>query len=76
MMPNIELDCRGLVCPIPIVRISRTMKELHVGDQLTVFASDPSFQADVQAWTRTMGHQLLAIQATEEFQTAVILKCV
>ena len=71
-MANVDLDCGGLSCPVPIVRISRAMKELSSGDTLTVTASDPSFQADVEAWVRKMGHQLEAFDEADGQQTAVL----
>lgn len=71
-MANVDLDCGGLSCPVPIVRISRAMKELSSGDTLTVTASDPSFQADVEAWVRKMGHQLEAFAEADGQQTAVL----
>ena len=73
-MPNQQLDCRGLQCPVPIVRISRAMKEMQVGDQLTVQASDLSFQADVEAWVRSMGHRLISFSEELGVQTAVLEK--
>ncbi|MFM8572914.1 MAG: sulfurtransferase TusA family protein [Pirellula sp.] len=74
-MPNQELDCVGLHCPVPIVRVSRTMKDLRVGDQLTVSASDPSFQADIEAWVRTMGHRMVSFREASGIQTAIVEKC-
>ncbi len=71
-MANTDLDCRGLSCPVPIVRISRAMKEMHSGDTLTVQASDPSFGADIEAWTRKLGHRLESFEDVDGTQTAVI----
>jgi TusA-related sulfurtransferase len=53
------LDCTGLACPLPIVRISQTVKEMSCGQTLLVEAVDPAFRSDVEAWIRTMGHELL-----------------
>jgi tRNA 2-thiouridine synthesizing protein A len=53
------LDCKGLACPLPIVRISRTVKEMSCGQTLLVEAVDPAFRSDLEAWVRTMGHELL-----------------
>ena len=60
-MAQTELDCRGMNCPMPIVRVSRAVKDIAVGDTLTVTADDPSFQADIQAWIRMSGHLLLSL---------------
>jgi len=53
------LDCRGLRCPMPIVRISLAMKTAAVGEKLRVQATDPAFRADIEAWVRRTGHRLL-----------------
>lgn len=73
-MKTVELDCRGLSCPMPIVKISRTMKELAVGDQLQVEASDPSFEADLEAWVKKLGQKLISFSDTAGVQKALLLK--
>jgi TusA-related sulfurtransferase len=73
-MPNVDLDCRGMSCPMPIVRLSRAMKELTVADTLTVQAADPSFRADVEAWVRKTGQALASFVDESGVQTAVIVK--
>ena len=52
------LDCRGLQCPLPIVRVSLAMKSLSVSEGLRVQATDSAFQADVAAWVRRLGYRL------------------
>lgn len=71
-MPNLDLDCRGMNCPMPIVRVSRAVKEIGIGDTLTVTADDPSFQADIEAWVRMSGNVLQGIAADGASRTAVI----
>jgi len=73
-MATAELDCRGLSCPMPIVKLSRAMKALELGDELTILASDPSFQPDLEAWVRKMGHRLESFVIEGEVQTAVVAK--
>ncbi len=73
-MNHTELDCRGLSCPMPIVKISRAMKDLAPGDTLTVQASDPSFQSDIEAWVKKMDQTLQSIEETGDVQTAILVK--
>jgi TusA-related sulfurtransferase len=73
-MASSELDCRGMNCPMPIVRVSRAMKELAPGDRLSVMASDPSFRADIEAWSRKMGQPIESFGVTDGVQTAVLVK--
>jgi tRNA 2-thiouridine synthesizing protein A len=72
-MADVQLDCQGLNCPMPIVRISQTMKTMHAGQTLEVTANDPAFSADVHAWVAKMGHELLTLEAGG-VQRAVIRK--
>jgi TusA-related sulfurtransferase len=67
------LDCKGLRCPLPIVKLSKAMKEMAAGQIVVVEASDPAFKSDVQAWVKTMGYELLEFKE-DPVQTAVIRK--
>jgi len=64
-MKNHELDCRGLHCPMPIVRISQTMNGLQIGEVLKVQADDPAFRADIVAWSQMTGNELISIEEGE-----------
>jgi len=58
------LDCSGLLCPMPVVKTFKTMKELAVGDILEMIATDPGAMPDMKAWANQTKHELL--EATEE----------
>lgn len=73
-MSNVDLDCIGLNCPMPIVKISRAMKELQAGCTLTVTASDLSFKADIEAWVSKMNQRFVSFSDIEGIQIAVIEK--
>ena len=74
-MANTDLDCRGMNCPMPIVRVSRAVQDIAVGDTLTVTADDPSFQADIEAWVRMPGNRMQAFTTAGTARTAVIERC-
>jgi tRNA 2-thiouridine synthesizing protein A len=59
-MDERTLDCAGLRCPMPIVRISQAIKAMPEGGRVRVTATDPAFHADVQAWVRRLGHALIS----------------
>ncbi len=54
-----DLDVRGLLCPLPVIRTQDRIKTLAEGDVLEVLASDPGTMHDIPAWCRVHGHQLL-----------------
>lgn len=48
----IELDCRGLPCPRPIIELAKALPGVEIGDLLAVVADDPAARHDVPAWCR------------------------
>ncbi|HKB94920.1 MAG TPA: sulfurtransferase TusA family protein [Gaiellaceae bacterium] len=66
-----ELDARGLLCPMPIVKTAKAMKELPAGAVLKLLATDRGSITDVPAWTGTTGNELL--EWHEEGDTFVFL---
>lgn len=57
--PTSELDCRGLNCPLPVLKTKKAIVPLASGDVLKVVATDPGSVADMAAFSRTTGHELL-----------------
>lgn len=53
------LDCSGLLCPMPVVKTFKTIKELAVGDILEMIATDPGAMPDMKAWANQTQHELL-----------------
>jgi tRNA 2-thiouridine synthesizing protein A len=56
---DLVLDARGLLCPMPIVKTAKAMKELEAGQVLKVLATDRGSITDVPAWAETTGNELL-----------------
>lgn len=48
----LELDCRGRMCPLPIIDLARALPDLEVGAVLAVVADDAAARVDVPAWCR------------------------
>ncbi len=53
------LDCTGMLCPMPIVKTSKAMKELQAGQILKMIATDAGSPPDIEAWSRQTGNELL-----------------
>lgn len=50
-----RIDCSGMQCPGPIMKVFETMKEMKDGQVMEVAASDPGFARDIVAWSRRNG---------------------
>lgn len=55
------LDCKGMACPLPVVKTAQAIKKLQVGQVLELLATDPGVDPDMRAWTRRTGHELIGI---------------
>ncbi|EQD26975.1 MAG: sulfurtransferase TusA family protein [Metallibacterium sp.] len=53
------LDAKGLNCPLPILRTKKALKDMAIGDVLTVQATDPGAVKDFEAFCRTTGNELV-----------------
>jgi TusA-related sulfurtransferase len=70
----VDVDARGLKCPLPIVRLTKAVKLAAIGDRIQVLADDPAFEPDVRAWCRKTGNALVGLTSERGVTTAVIRK--
>lgn len=56
---DFELDALGLRCPEPVMMVRLKIREMQVGQTLTVVADDHSTTRDVPSFCRFMGHELV-----------------
>jgi tRNA 2-thiouridine synthesizing protein A len=59
MEKNDTLDAKGLMCPMPIVKLAKKMKEMKVGEVLELIADDVGSKEDVPAWCKRTGNELV-----------------
>lgn len=54
-----HLDVTGLLCPLPVLRAKKALREVPVGETLEVTASDPGSVRDMPVFCRQTGNELL-----------------
>lgn len=64
MKADRQLDCFGLLCPMPIIKTAEEIKKLNPGDVLEVLSTDIGIKSDLPAWCQATGHEFLGL--TEE----------
>jgi TusA-related sulfurtransferase len=57
-------DLKGLACPMPVVKISKGIKEVEIGEVIEAQTTDPGSLTDIPAWGRTTGHEI--IESTQD----------
>ncbi len=49
---TLVLDCRGLLCPMPVIELARRIIDVPVGGHIELAADDPAARVDIEAWCR------------------------
>lgn len=63
---DLELDCRGLRCPLPIIKLANAIGDVPVGGTVAVVADDPATGPDTQAWCRMRGHEFVGQDTADD----------
>lgn len=69
--PDAELDCRGLLCPLPVYQAAAAMAKLEPGQVLRIECTDRGSLEDFPAFARQRGHVLISAEdrgATQVFR--------
>jgi tRNA 2-thiouridine synthesizing protein A len=68
------LDCRGLNCPLPILKTKKAIDGMSSGQVLKMISTDPGSLNDVIAWTQRTGNELLESAQSGNEYTYLIRK--
>ena len=55
--PPVELDCRGMLCPRPVIELARHLDDVAVGEVIAVVSDDVAAAIDIPAWCRMRGQE-------------------
>jgi tRNA 2-thiouridine synthesizing protein A len=55
---QLDVDARGLRCPLPVIRLAAAAREAPAGTRIILLATDPAARHDVPAWCRMRDHEL------------------
>jgi TusA-related sulfurtransferase len=59
---DMVLDCKGLSCPLPVLKTKKAIESLAVGQILKMESTDAGSKNDMVAWAKRTGHELLEMQ--------------
>ncbi len=74
MNSDVQLDAKGLNCPLPILKAKKTLKGMEAGKVLEIISTDPGSVADFGAFCRTTGNELLDSSSNDRIFTYYIKK--
>jgi tRNA 2-thiouridine synthesizing protein A len=65
-MTEHELDCTGLLCPLPVLKARKRLNALKFGETLKLIATDPASVIDVPHFCNEQGHELLSYEVEND----------
>jgi TusA-related sulfurtransferase len=72
IIPDAELDCVGLYCPMPIAQTKQEIDNLEPGQILRVEADDPAAEEDIKRWAKRVGHEVIKFEKEDTILTFYI----
>ena len=73
MSKEVELDCMGEACTIPLVKAEKALKDLDIGDVLIVQIDHSCAMKNVPEWAREAGHNV-EIEEVDDGEWEVIIE--
>lgn len=65
MQSDIELDCAGLLCPLPVLRARKRLIGMETGKVLAVLATDAMAAIDLPHFCTQAGHEFLGSEPVD-----------
>lgn len=67
IQPDETLDCRGLSCPMPLLKTKKAMSNMTSGQIIEILGTDPGTRNDLPAFARKFGHEYLGDKDDDGF---------
>jgi tRNA 2-thiouridine synthesizing protein A len=71
---DVEVDARGLNCPLPLLRLKKALMNMNNGQIVKVIATDPAAHLDFGVYIDQAGHQMVEYSKQEDVQIFYIRK--
>lgn len=66
---SVVIDARGLLCPLPVLRLRKVLLAQPVGARVTLLATDAMAAVDVPHFCDGAGHRLVGRRDTDDGAT-------
>jgi len=70
----LEIDARGLMCPLPLLRLKKALVSVEVGERVRILATDPAARLDFGVFLEQAGHLQITCEEDGELLCFVIEK--
>jgi len=74
MSDESTIDARGLLCPLPVLKLRKRLAPVAPGGSVMLLADDPAAVVDVPHFCTEAGHQLIAVDDQGDHQVYRVRK--
>ena len=67
-----EIDAQGLLCPLPVLKLQKRLRDLAPGQTVRLLATDPASWVDVPHFCQTSGHGLVSAEDREGIKSYLV----
>ncbi|MEM7596216.1 MAG: sulfurtransferase TusA family protein [Pseudomonadota bacterium] len=67
MDPSDTIDARGLLCPLPVLKLRKRLKSVASGEIIELWADDPAAIVDVPHFCVEAGHELISQDQAQDY---------
>ena len=71
-----KIDLSGLPCPMPVVKISKEIKTVEVGQIIEAKTTDPGALSDFPAWAQSSGNEIVKVEEGSDGATFFVKRTV
>ena len=68
------LDCRGMLCPVPVLETKKNIKSIEIGQVLEVLADDRGSVEDIPRWAKRTKQEFLGYEEKDEGYYSFLIK--
>ena len=68
------IDAKGLLCPLPVLKLRKHLKSMEFGDIVLINADDPAAAIDIPHFCNESGHTLISKEPGEDGSTSYKVK--
>jgi tRNA 2-thiouridine synthesizing protein A len=65
--PDETLDCRGLSCPMPLLKTKKAVGKMSSGQIIEILGTDPGTKNDLPGFAKKAGHEYLGEKEDDGF---------
>jgi TusA-related sulfurtransferase len=63
---DVQVDCRGETCPVPLVEVRKALRKASPGDLIEVVGTHPSSKEEIPMAVKALGLELVSVEGTPD----------